>query len=202
MSFCRNCGRQLNDDSSFCPSCGAPVNGNAQQNNQQNYRQYNNSNNQYNNQYQQAPYQTNLTPQEVDVASNKWMACLSYLGIFLLIPMFTRKYSAYCRFHVKQGATLFAIFFVYELLTRIITVVISLFFRVQARVTVNGIYYIPSPITTVFTAVFALGTVFLSVLAIIGIIYCVKGKEQPLPIIGKINFIGDFLDKTVFKLYM
>ena len=42
-----------------------------------------------------------------DVAENKAMAAIGYLGILFLIPLLAKKDSPYAQFHAKQGTVLF-----------------------------------------------------------------------------------------------
>lgn len=39
----------------------------------------------------------------VDISDEKLMAALSYVGVLVLIPLFTRKSNPYVYFHAKQG---------------------------------------------------------------------------------------------------
>ena len=105
MAFCKNCGQQMNDDAVFCANCGTPVD-NAQQAQQP----------------QQAPVQPVVMNGDADVQQNRGLAWLAYIlwtPVFL-VPLFVKKRSPYCQFHVKQGATLWATHFVYWLLTTIL----------------------------------------------------------------------------------
>jgi uncharacterized membrane protein YvbJ len=101
MAFCKNCGQQMDDNATFCASCGTPVDTAAQQNFQQNY--------------QQAPVQPQATNVDSDVQQNRGIAWLAYVGLLLLIPLFARKRSPYCQYHVKQGATLLAVVLAYQI---------------------------------------------------------------------------------------
>lgn len=51
MSYCSKCGKEVNDGSAYCPSCGAAVSGPSQNQNynQQNYNQQNYNQQNYNN---------------------------------------------------------------------------------------------------------------------------------------------------------
>lgn len=40
---------------------------------------------------------------EKDIAENKYVAMLSYLGILFLVPLLVKKESAFAQFHAKQG---------------------------------------------------------------------------------------------------
>ncbi len=151
-----------------------------QQNPQQGYQNY---------QQYAPPY---VTP-EMDVKQNKGTAWLSYLGLLVLIPMFTKKYSDYTRFHVKQGATLCVVEFAYGILFSIILSIIPPFtFSYAYTITVNPVY-------TIFNTIYWIGMVVLTVFAIIGIVNSATGKRKELPLIGKIPWIANLLDKTVYK---
>lgn len=91
------------------------------------------------------------------------IAILSYLGILFLIPLLVVKDNPFVQFHAKQGLVLF--------IAEIATVVI-------AWIPILG-----------WIAGFILWIIWL-VLGIIGIVNVVKGKQAPLPIIGR--FAGKF----------
>ena len=144
MAFCHQCGQQLPEGANACPNCGTFVNGQApvqqapvqqapvqqapvQQAPQQNYQQPQPGMQNYQQAPQgyQAPVQQPATP-EADVQQNRGIAWLSYVGLLFLIPMFARKESEYCQFHVKQGATLFAVEVAYTIVTRILLAIIGI----------------------------------------------------------------------------
>ena len=41
---------------------------------------------------------------KADVEENRYLAALSYLGVLIVLPLFKRRDSEFCRAHVKQGA--------------------------------------------------------------------------------------------------
>ena len=84
MSYCRQCGMQIPNDASFCPSCGA----------KSEFGQ--NTSEQY-----------GYSSQAKDVEDNKLISILCYFGIFLLIPLLTRPNSSFVKFHSNQGLVLF-----------------------------------------------------------------------------------------------
>lgn len=47
-----------------------------------------------------------------DVADNKFVAALSYVGILFLVPLLVKKDSPFAQFHAKQGLVLCIAFFV------------------------------------------------------------------------------------------
>lgn len=93
-----------------------------------------------------------------DVDENKGISVLAYISILFLIPMLAKKDSPYAQFHAKQGMVLF--------ITGVIIWVLSL-------IPVIG-WFIIGP----------LGTIFIIVLAIMGIINALQGKQKQLPLIG------------------
>ena len=170
MAFCRNCGQQIPDDASACPNCGTVV---AEQAEQQ-------------------PVTTVYTPGgDADIQQNKSIAWLAYLGLFLLIPMLARKTSEFCKFHVKQGATLFCAELAYTIVTRILLAIIGAIFPAK----LVWYYYVPSGVYTAFSVIFGLGSIFFLVLAIIGIVNAAQGEKKELPVFGKIDIIAKLMDK-------
>ena len=117
MAFCKNCGQQMNDDAVFCANCGTPVENTQQpQQAQQNY--------------QQAPIQPTVVTGDADVQQNRGIAWLAYVlwAPVFLVPLFVKKTSEYCKFHVKQGATLWAVGVAYEIVKSILLAIINAIF--------------------------------------------------------------------------
>lgn len=56
-------------------------------------------------QQQEQPTATNeaVSEDQKDVAENKWVAVLSYLGVLFLIPLLAKRDSKFAQFHAKQG---------------------------------------------------------------------------------------------------
>lgn len=164
MKYCRNCGKQLDDNVTFCPYCGAQT---------------------------QAIQPTVVGDGDADVQRNKGIAWLAYLGPLLLIPMLARKTSEYCKFHVKQGATLLAVSIAYSITTEILKAIIGAFTAQKMwgyTVGYNGVYYL-------FYWLFAAGSIFLSVLAVIGIVNAATGKKNKLFLIREIPWVETLMDK-------
>lgn len=208
MAFCHQCGQQLPEGANACPNCGTFVNGQApvqqapvqqapvQQAPQQNYQQPQPGTQNYQQAPQgyQAPVQQPATP-EADVQQNRGIAWLSYVGLLFLIPMFARKESEYCQFHVKQGATLFAVELAYTIVTRILLAIINAIFPGDWFI----YFYSYSAVYNVFNVIFSAGYIFLTVLAIIGIVNAATGKKNELLLISKIPWIAKLLDKFYKK---
>ncbi len=96
-----------------------------------------------------------------DIAASKSLAWLSYLGIFLLIPLLVNKDSAFTKFHVNQGLVLL----------------------------IGGI--IASAIAAIpfigFVGVVL--QIIIGVFGIMGIVYSATGKAKTLPLIGSFVLI-------------
>jgi uncharacterized membrane protein len=126
----------------------------------------------------------------MDGINEKGLAWLSYVGLLFLIPLFARKDSEYCKFHVKEGATLFAVDLAYLIVKSILLLIIDL----PTRTYYYG-FYIHSGLYHVFNILFSLGYIFLVVVSIMGIVRAATGKKLELPLIGKIPFIKTLMDK-------
>ena len=198
MAFCQNCGQQMPENANVCPYCGNPVNAQAapqqpeyqQAPQQPEYQQAP----QYAPVQQQAPQQAYVAP-DADVQQSRGIAWLSYVGLLFLIPMFVKKDSEYCRYHVKQGATLCAVEIAYLITKSILLAIINAIFP-------GYNYYgfvVHSSVYNVFSILFNLAYIFLVVLMIIGIVNAAKGNKKDLPLISKIPWIATLLDKTVYK---
>ena len=169
MRKCPNCGAELSDEVSFCSGCGQAV--------------------------KETPVEATVIDSDTDVQSNRGIAWLAYCGPLLLIPMLARKTSEYCKFHVKQGATLLAVCIAYQTVTEILKAILRGIFPAHIRTVLLVSYYEESVPVKVFSAVFALGSIFITVLAIIGIVNAAKGNKNKLPVVGAIPWIEMLMDK-------
>lgn len=97
-----------------------------------------------------------------DIENNKAMGIVAYIIFF--IPLIAAKDSPFAMYHANQGLTLF--------LTGV------------AMNVIGGLI----PFIGWFLIV-PLGNLLILVLAILGIVNALNGKEQPLPIIGKYTLI-------------
>ena len=88
------------------------------------------------------------------------MAALSYIGILVLIPFFTSKDNPYVKFHIKQGLVL-------------LVIEVAVWF-------LGMMFYSLWPLMK-------LVKLCVFILAIIGIVNSVKGKEKDLPFVGKFS---------------
>ncbi len=154
MVYCRHCGAQMDDNAVYCPKCGAAANPEVKQ---------------------AVPLESN------DIADNKAISILSYLGPLVFIPLFARKNSPFAQFHAKQGVTLLA-------LNILCTIVNSLLGMIQfTRGSLFGgfVTYVPWYIQTVRYSLSAC----VIALAVFGIIHVARGQKKPLPVIGWIKIV-------------
>ena len=208
MAFCGKCGTQVGDGVSFCPNCGTPV-GNvapAQGVPNQQYQQYQqNPQYQQNQQYQQGnpnngPVYTNGYPNQAgpgayapmsDAQENKVMGILAYLGILVLIPIFAAPKSKFARFHANQGLVLAIGEVAYGIIQAIIGAILAAIFPLKLT-TGSGLFdisYSRGAVYTIIMGILWLGYIAFTVLAIMGIINAVNGKEKELPVIGNIKIL-------------
>lgn len=169
--ICNNCGASTNDETVFCPSCGKPVtagknNGKADfQNTAQNindaFKKFNDT----------EDLTGDFDPN--DIAMNKGMAVLSYIGFLFLVPMLAASNSKYAKFHVNQGIALFIVDIIYGIVLGI----------------VSGILGAIPFIGWIFGAVLGLLGIIPFVFMIMGILNAATGKAKELPFIGKLKII-------------
>lgn len=152
MAFCKNCGTKLTDGCAFCPECGTPVEGK-------------NAAADFENKVKSVMDTPDSTGgmEAADIASNKGMAVLSYLGLLFLIPLLAAKDSQYARFHVNQGIVLFIADFI---LSFVMSMLNWTFFAASVKA--------------------VLGLIML-IYWIVGIVNAASGKAKELPLIGKIR---------------
>ncbi len=94
------------------------------------------------------------------VQKNTLMAVLSYVGPLIILSFLTSKDDPFVKFHIKQGLVLFVV----EIATWFIGSMVWAFWPL---------------INLINLAVF--------ILAILGILNAVKGREKALPIVGKFS---------------
>lgn len=178
MRYCDRCGHNVPDEARFCPTCGAAVSDNQYQNNQGNYYDFNGSQG-YNYQNYGSQYSEDGTdhtgafhPQ--DIASNKGMAVLSYIGILVLIPIFGAKESPYARFHANQGLVLLLTSIAFGIAKGLIKGILRIFSWFLSSSVGWGLNLI---------------NIALFVFMIMGIVYAAQGRAKELPLIGRIHLL-------------
>ncbi len=104
-----------------------------------------------------------------DIAQNRAMSIVSYLGILVLIPMLFGNKQGYIRFHVSQGFTL-----------AIAEVISGIIFGIMGIIPILRIlvYLLSSLVTLAFI-----------IFSVIGIINAYNGNAKELPVFGKIHLI-------------
>lgn len=179
MSFCTNCGKELNESDKFCPSCGKPTE---------------NSNNTYStpmgsdfsdkfNQYTSTEDKT-YEFDFMDISDNKVFALLSYIGILVLVPLIAAPKSKFARFHANQGLVLLIGEAAYSVARGVLLGVLRVLreFTLFGGAVFGPVYWIVNIITGLFSLVFL-------VFAIVGIINAAQGKAKELPFISRFNII-------------
>lgn len=162
MAFCSKCGTQMADGVKFCPSCGNPAQTNQQSGPGSSYQRFANtpdSTAQFNSQ---------------DIANNKGMAVLAYLGILVLVPLFAANNSPYARYHANQGLVLLIVDIVLMIAAAILS---AIFLAISWR-----LYFLS-------TLLWLVASIIMLVFVILGIINAASGKAKELPIIGKIKLL-------------
>lgn len=175
MAFCSKCGAQIGDKDKFCPSCGAMIGAACSDSGANKNRQQT----EYRSAESAAGQQNEQGFDPADVAQNKAMGILSYLGFLVLIPLLAAKNSKYARFHANQGLILFLTEACIGILAWIIP---NIFFGLWY---VSGIYHLLNALNIVFKLLdlACLG------LSIYGIVNAAQGKKCELPVIGKIKLV-------------
>ncbi|MDR1633818.1 MAG: hypothetical protein LBS27_02600 [Bifidobacteriaceae bacterium] len=107
-----------------------------------------------------------------DIQQNKAMAILSYIGIFVLVPIFAAKQSRFARYHANQGLVLF---------------IAEVGWAIVAQVTLSFVRGLSFYFA--LNAIFGLVSLAFFILAIIGIVNAAKGEFKPLPLIGSIEIL-------------
>ena len=101
----------------------------------------------------------------IDVAQNKVMAVLAYLGLLVLLPIFLAKDSKYARFHINQGLLFTALAVVFNLVAWLFSLL------------TGGVFFFLLP----------LGDVLLLGLLVFQIVRVIRDESRELPIIGRIR---------------
>lgn len=178
MAFCANCGTQMDEDIRFCPSCGTeagqkPAAGNTEASQKASppnvFKKLNDT-----------PDST-LEYDLKDIADNKMMAILSYIGILVLIPWFAAPNSKFARYHARQGITLFMMYIAYFIVSFLLGMIKTTHYLW------GGIPYQATP-WYISTLSWLIG-IPLFILSIIGVINAAQGKAKELPVVGKFKII-------------
>lgn len=176
MAFCSKCGNQLADGNKFCDKCGAPVGDTTSQNINNTAKNISDSVEDLGAKIAGFNNTTDYTAEydQTDIANNKALAILSYLGILVLIPILAAPNSRFARFHANQGLVL--------LISNVIVNVALAIVRII-------MYAVADPIGRIFSVITWLVSILILVIVIIGIVNAAQGKAKELPLIGKIKIL-------------
>lgn len=176
MAFCSKCGNQITDGSKFCDKCGAPVGETTSQNTNNTAKNISDSVEDLGAKIAGFNNTTDYTTEydQSDIANNKALAILSYIGILVLVPILAAPNSKFARFHANQGLVL--------LISEIIVNVALVILRIIA-------YAIADPIGRIFSVITWLVSILILVIFIIGIVNAAQGKAKELPLIGKVKIL-------------
>lgn len=157
MRICETCGARVEDSASFCPVCGAKLASSASDKKKQTQTRIEDAFNQFTN-------TTNTTADysSEDIAKNKLISIVAYLGVFFIIPLFVAKDSPFARFHTNQGLLLF----LFSLLTSVAGFVPYIGWILAAAI-----------------------SIFTALLMVVGILNVIKGEAKELPVIGKFKIL-------------
>ena len=120
-----------------------------------------------------------------EIKDNTFLAILSYLGFFALIPYFFNNKSEYVKYHATQGMNLLIVWVIYSIIENLLGLI-----KIREVVldlgTMRGIRMV-----TPFWISFPMAIIGLVIIVItvIGIVYACEGKAKELPIINKIKII-------------
>lgn len=174
MAYCEKCGTKLEENERFCPECGAAVEEEAQVVKPQGAGPQARKPQPEKSQAVKYSVSDKAVPTDNEIQNGKVMAVLSYLSILVLIPWFVEKENRYVRFHAKQGMLLF-----------MSQVILGIFTCISSMILMN----ISIELWVLLSLVLGCVNCVLGILAIVGIVYAVKGQMKELPIIGKIKIL-------------
>lgn len=157
MKYCESCGAKIEGNSKICPVCGAKLNLNDSEKKAQTQTRIEEA---FNNFTNTANTTADFSPE--DIANNKLMSVIAYLGVLVMIPLFIARESPYARYHTNQGLVLF----LFSLLS-----------------------YAAGFIPYIGWIIGAVISTFDLLLLIVGVLNAIKGEAKELPIIGKIKIL-------------
>lgn len=157
MKYCEGCGARVDNEAVYCPVCGAKMKASSSEKKTQAQTKIEDAFNRFTN---TANTTADYSPE--DIAKNKPITFLAYLGALCFIPLFIAKDSPYARFHTNQGLILF--------LFGLITSVAGL------------IPYVGWIIAAVIS-------IFDTLLLVVGILNAFRGEAKELPLIGKFRIL-------------
>lgn len=167
MAFCKACGRQLEDGTKFCGSCGAAVEENIN----------NGTNNTNNNGYTFTDTTSSYDPN--DIEQNKVVCGISYISILFFLPLVACPNSRFGKFHANQALILLIAWAILGTAGGVCTGVIG------------ALPFIPDFIKHTANALIGVITGFGPTAGMVfGLVNALNGKAREIPLIGKFNLIN------------
>lgn len=188
MAFCSNCGTKLDDGVNFCPACGAKVGAPFTENSEPTQQAASENNESFVDKIKSLNDTEDQTAQfdQQDIADNKGLSVISYIGPLVFIPMFVRKHSKFARFHANQGLILLIADAAYSITNGILQAILALIFPWNFS---YGYLGGRGLIFDALSSILNLGWIVFAALMVIGIINVVKGKAKELPVIGRFKIL-------------
>lgn len=198
MTYCENCGKQLEDCAKFCTSCGASYKNNdsettVAENQEESQDVVSQPEPTAEEKLQQATATIDAVAQKLgnttdntsdfnktDIEANKVLALFSYLGLLVLVPIFAAKHSPYARYHANQGLVLLVGMIIWGVIDGVVTALLRAL--LGNALGLWGMYSLCGTALNIIYAGF-------SILAVIGIINVLNGRAKELPIIGKYKLL-------------
>ncbi len=165
MTYCKNCGSQVEDGMNYCPVCGEKI---TEEDYGKSYYQ-NGMDRDFQSYTDWGDYEA------ADVQNNRGMAVCSYLGFLVFLPLFARKESPFTRFHVNQGLIILIGEIICQGINRGVHMVSSWGWPFWGFGLIGNALDVVQLIFVVFS--------------LWGIINVCSGKYVPLPIIGSIRIL-------------
>lgn len=198
MTYCENCGKQLEDSAKFCTSCGASYKNNdsettVAENQEESQDVVSQPEPTAEEKLQQATATIDAVAQKLgnttdntsdfnktDIEANKVLALFSYLGLLVLVPIFAAKHLPYARYHANQGLVLLVGMIIWGVIDGVVTALLRAL--LGNALGLWGMYSLCGTALNIIYAGF-------SILAVIGIINVLNGRAKELPIIGKYKLL-------------
>ncbi len=160
MAFCRYCGKPLDENVRFCPSCGAKQDG-----------------------APESPQRT-AVPEDggydpSDVEKTKVVCAVSYISILFFLPLAVYPNSRFGKFHANQSLVLLI---ATTILNAAVSVISSIWWALPFLPDFSR------GITGALLSLLGWGLPLAG--TIYGFVNAVNGKAKELPIIGQINLIN------------
>ncbi len=173
MAFCTQCGKELEENASFCSGCGAVI---GQEKGDSEAKK------KFDALFDSPDHSDEFDSQ--DISENKVISIFSYISWLVLVPLIGRAHSSkFARFHANQGLVLAIASTGWGVAYAITTAILNLFFRLIGMRILGTLLLLPlGAVNIVMSAVFF-------ALMVNGIVNVACGKSRELPIVGKFNIL-------------